>query len=222
MHDVLRVRVRPAATNAGRQRFRDQAGECERNRIGQRQRSAHAGHLPHGHSRVRQESFPFEHSGPAHLVRDPRQQGRLRRPRAGLRPDGRDELADLCGATSGKSARAATCCTIPPGRSIPSSAPRRRDLSGRAARARCATRLSRSARAHSDEEHRLRRRAGGRARYRHGDRRGAARREIRQEESAAANPITARCSWATTTPRSTSLARCRSISKRWTPTATRS
>ena len=93
MHDVLRVHA--SNTHVGRKRFRAQAGECERNRIGQRQRPADAGDFPHGHSGLRQESVPVEHSGPAHLVRNPREQGRLRRARARLRSDGRDELADL-------------------------------------------------------------------------------------------------------------------------------
>ena len=82
------------------QRLRAQARQRQRHRIGQRQRPADAGDLPHGHPRLGQEPVPVEHPGPAHLVRDPRQQGRPHRARARLRPDGRDERARPTRATS--------------------------------------------------------------------------------------------------------------------------
>ena len=43
----------------------------------------------------RQERLPVEHPGPAHLVRDPGQQGRLHRAHAALRPDGGAQRRDL-------------------------------------------------------------------------------------------------------------------------------
>ncbi len=55
----------------------------------------HAGDLPHGRSRVGQERLPVEHPGPADLVRDPRQQGRLHRPPAALRPHRRAQRRDV-------------------------------------------------------------------------------------------------------------------------------
>ena len=63
--------------------------------LGERQRPAHAGHLPHGHSRLGQERLPVEHPGPADLVRDPRQQGRPHGARARLRPRRRAQSGDL-------------------------------------------------------------------------------------------------------------------------------
>ena len=63
--------------------------------------------------------------------------------------------------------------------------PRRRQFPGRSVRAAVQRQLPRSARAHSDEEHRLRRIAGGGAQRRHGDRGGAAGREVRGQEEAA-------------------------------------
>ena len=168
-----------------RKRFRPQARQRQRNRIGQRQRPAHAGDLPHGHPGLRQESVPVEHSGPAHLVRDPRQQGRLHRARARLRPDGRDELADLRARRRARCARAATCCTIRPGRSTATCIRDDVTFLGVPLAQMCNDELPRSARAHPDEEHRLRRRAGRRARHRHGRDRAAARREVRRQEGAA-------------------------------------
>ena len=53
----------------------------------------------------------------------------------------------------------------------PDAAPRRRAFPGRSVRAIVQRQLPRSARAHSDEEHRVRRNAGGRAPRGHGDRR---------------------------------------------------
>ena len=55
-----------------------------------------------------------------------------------------------------------------------------------------------------------------------GDRRGAAGREVRQEEGAARIEPQGAASWATTTRWRTSTARCRSAWRRWTPTTTRS
>ena len=55
----------------------------------------------------------------------------------------------------------------------PAAASRRRDLPRRPARRDVQRELPRSARAHSDEEHRLRRRADRGARHRHGDRRAS-------------------------------------------------
>ncbi len=70
----------------------------------------------------------------------------------------------------------------------------------RAARAIVQREFPRSARAHSDEEHRLRRRAGGRcsiSTWTIVD--GAARREVRRQEERCASRITRRCAWATIT-----------------------
>ena len=58
-----------ASNNAQRhKRFCIQAGERQRVRLGQRQQPPHAGHLPDGRSRLRQEPLPVEYSGPAHVV----------------------------------------------------------------------------------------------------------------------------------------------------------
>ena len=174
---------------------------------------------------VGQEHLPVEHPGPAHLVRDPRQQGRLHRARAGdvdlmvaLNAD------DLREGRRARCARAATCSTTrrwpldadaARATTSPSSASRsrehvQRDLQGRA-------------RAHPDEEHRLRRRAGRAARHRHATSiRAAARREVRARSR--------RCSTSNHkaielgydyAQASTSTARCRSGSRRWTRPTTR-
>ena len=65
-------------------------------------------------------------------------------------------------------------------------------VSGRPAGADVQRELPRFSRTHPDEEHRVRRRAGGDSRHRHGDRRAVAGREIRQQESACANRTHAR------------------------------
>ncbi len=109
-----RSRRQPACegrSSTSHQRLRAEAGERQRHRLGQRERPADAGDLPHGHPGLGQEPVPVEHPGAADLVRDPRQQGRPRGARAGLRPGGRDERGDLRRATSRRSARAATCST---------------------------------------------------------------------------------------------------------------
>ena len=68
-----------------RERLRIQDGHRERHRLGQCEHAAHAGHLPDGHPGVGQEHLPVQHPGPAHLVRDPREQGRLHGPPRGHR-----------------------------------------------------------------------------------------------------------------------------------------
>ena len=90
---------------------------------------------------LRQESVPLEHPGPAHLVRDPRQQGRLHRARARLRPDGRDELADLRARhPRGAPGRLPAVRFLLAARS--GAAARRRHFPRRAASRSCATRTS--------------------------------------------------------------------------------
>ena len=136
---------------------------------------------------------------------------RLHRARARLRPDGRDERADLCARHSRKCAPAAICCTIPAGRSTQRSAATT-SLPRRAAGADVQRALPGAARAHPDEEHRLRRRAGRAARYRHATsssscwrRSSPARTALRESNQQGA------CGSATTTRKNISSARCRSI-----------
>ena len=98
----------------------------------------------------------------------------------------------------------------------------RRHLPGRAAGADVQRDLQGLARADPDEEHRLPRRAGRAARHRHARHRRAARREVLEEEGAARVEPQGAARSATTTPRSTSTARCRSGSRRWTRPTTAS
>src|SRR5688572_25949743 len=77
------------------QRFRVQDSHGKRHRFGLGERSHHAGHFPDGRSGDRQERVPVEHSGTAHLVRDPSKQGRLHRADAALRSDGGAERRDV-------------------------------------------------------------------------------------------------------------------------------
>ncbi len=182
----------------------------------------HAGHLPDGHPGHGQERLPVEHPGPAHVVRDPRQQGRLHRAHAAFRPGGGASTPPPTPRTWPRCAAAAGCSTT-----------RRWPLDDQLTRPDvtyigvpfadlCDGGLQGRARAHPDEEHRLRRRAGGPARHRH---RGHPRRSRRRS-----SPRSRRCSTrttrrspsATTTPRTTSPARCRSISSGWTRPRTRS
>ena len=67
-----------AAEKPGK-RLRPQDRERQRHGLRERQLAADEGRLPHGRARQRQELLPVEHSRPADLVRDPRQQGRLSR-----------------------------------------------------------------------------------------------------------------------------------------------
>ena len=62
--------------------FAHQARQRQRHRVVERQQPVDARDLPDGRAGLRQEPLPVEHPGTADVVRDPRQQGRSRRPRA--------------------------------------------------------------------------------------------------------------------------------------------
>ena len=143
---------------------------------------------------IGQEPLPVEHPGTADLVRDPRQQGRLHRARARVRPGRRAEPGDLRAATSRGAAgrlpalrldvaarRRRSCAKDITILGVPFGADVRRALRGRP-------------RAHADEEHRVRRRARRAARHRHGRHRADARGEVREEEGAARRRTTTRSS----------------------------
>ena len=76
-------KTQPRRSHEPRKRLRHQDRDRQRHRLGQRQHAADEVHLPQRHPGDGQELLPVQHPGPAHLVRDPRDPGRLRRP---LRP----------------------------------------------------------------------------------------------------------------------------------------
>ena len=86
-HDCIKPRAR--------QRLRHQDRHRQRHGLGERQHAAHEVDLPQRHPGDGQELLPVQHPGTAHLVRDPRHQGRLRRPLRARRPHGGDERRDL-------------------------------------------------------------------------------------------------------------------------------
>ena len=166
------------------QRFRLQDRHGQRHRLGEREQSAHAGHLPHGHSRHRQERLSVEHPGPAHLVRDPGEQGRLHGASRARRSRRRAQPGDV---REGRRRR--------PRRRLPALrlvlAARRQARARRHHDPRHSVRqdVRRSVRgrpeSHAAAQHRVRRRARGAARDRHGHRRRDAAREVREEKIAA-------------------------------------
>ena len=204
------------------ERLRHQARQRQRDRIGEREQPADAGDLPDGHPGLGQEPLPVEHPGPADLVRDPRQQGRSRRARARVRPHGRDERADVRAATSPRSARGGYTHLRLVVAARHGADPRGRDVPRRPARRDVQRRVPRAARAHPDEEHRVRRRARGAARHRHGRRSRSCSPSSSPARSGCATPTRRRSGSATTSRWRTSPARCRSVSRRWTRRTDRS
>ena len=171
--------------------------------------------LPHGHPGRRQEFLPVQHPGPADLVRDPRQQGRLSRALRPGRHHGRDERRRPTRRTSRRSRPAATLrLRLDLAARASLSRPDVTDASASRSRGWCNERLRQRARAHPDEEHGLRRRAGRAASTRHGRGPPAHRGDLRRASPSWSPPTCRRSSSATITRRSTSTARCRSRVKR--------
>ena len=200
--------------NYARQRFRFQDSHGERHWVRQRQRPDHAGHLPHGRAGDGEERVPVEHPGPADVVRDPRQQERLHRADAALRPDARAQRRDLREGRRRSAIRRLPDVRFVVAARRQAEAPRR-DLPRRAARRDVQRHVQGRARAHPDEEHRLCRRAGGADRHGHRDHRRPSPRKSTRRRSRCSIRTRRRSRSATTTRRRISTARCRSISRRW-------
>ena len=206
-----------------RQRFRHQAGQRQRHRLGQRQQPAHAGDLPHGHS------------GVAAKICSPRtSRGCPPGTRSGsTRPATRPARCDydLMVAMNAQTyerdvrrgaRRAAICSTIPPGRSIADLSRDDVTFLGVPLAQMCNENFR-------DPRERILMKniayAGALVALLDIDmdrRRGAAGREVRRQEGAARIEPASAHARATNTRSEHSTVRCRSISRRWTPTTTRS
>ena len=168
-----------------------------------------------------QERVSVEHPGAADLVRDPGRQARLHGADAALRSDGRAQPGDLSeGRRGGPGRRLAALRLDLAARRAADAA--RRHLPRHSARRAVQRDVRGPARAHPDEEHRLRRRAGRAARHGHGDHPRAAQGEVLAQAGADGLEPAGRRSRLRLREASTSPARCRSGSSRWTRRRTRS
>ena len=166
-----------------RQRLLHQDRHRQRHRLGERQHAADEVDLPQRHPGDGQELLPLQHPGPAHLVRDPRHPGRARGALRPDRPHGRHERRDLCARRQGGRAGRLPAVRLHLAAAGAAEA-RRHHRARRAAGAAVQRELQRGAHPHPDEEHLLRRGAGGAARAGPRAHPHAAGRDLRQEAAA--------------------------------------
>ncbi len=167
-----------------RKRLRHQDRDRQRHRLGQCQRPADEGHLPQRRAGGRQELLPVQHPGAAHLVRDPRDARRPSRPRRPGRHHGGAQCRDL--RPRSDRSRLRRLLHLRQHLAASRRCSKRDDITRdrRAAGAAVQRELPGRAHAHPDEEHLLRRRAGGAVQPGPGHHPRAAGRDLRQEAAA--------------------------------------